>query len=62
MLSSRKLNNRAFSLFYRKAKELKLQLDNNPIVYADNLKYQDADVLVEMLKLYAGEKYGREII
>lgn len=46
----------------RKAKELKVQLDNNPIAYADNLKYQDADVLVEMLKLYASEKYGREII
>lgn len=45
-----------------RAKELKIQLDNNPIAYVDNLKYQDADVLVEMLKLYVNEKYGREII
>ncbi len=41
----------------RKAKELKVQLDNDSIAYADNLKYQDMDVLVELLKLYAGEKY-----
>ena len=43
-----------------KAKEFKARLDENP-AYADDLKYQDNEVLVEIIKQYLSEKTGRPI-